>query len=72
MVLEKRLSPALTVRRHVDLAFHGQEIEALSFALELARELLGGDTDCVWDGSGDLASVWNLVLHQSAHFSIIE
>ena len=33
----------LTVRREVDLALAGEEGEALPLALELRRELLGGD-----------------------------
>ena len=33
----------LTIRREVDLAFAGEEGEALPLALELRRELLGRD-----------------------------
>ena len=33
----------LTIRREVDLAFAGEEGEALPLALELGGELLGGD-----------------------------
>ena len=71
-MLEKRLSPALTVRRHVDLAFHGQEIKALPFALELARELLGRDSLQVRDGAGDLTHLRVVLLHKDIFLLITE